>query len=40
MTESDVDRWRTLRQAGVALVLDVGGPHLPRIVHWGANLAT
>ena len=38
MTESDVDRWRTLRQAGVALVLDVGGPHLPRIVHWGADL--
>lgn len=28
----------TLRSAGVALVLDVSGPLLPRILHWGADL--
>ena len=32
------DRWLTLRRAGVMVALDVGGPHLPRVVHWGADL--
>lgn len=27
-----------LRAADVSLVLDVSGPHLPRVVHWGAAL--
>jgi alpha-galactosidase len=27
-----------LRAGGTALVLDVGGPALPRVVHWGADL--
>jgi alpha-galactosidase len=31
-------RWVSLRQAGVMVALDVGGPHLPRVVHWGADL--
>jgi alpha-galactosidase len=26
-----------LRSAGVALVVDVAGPHLPRVLHWGAD---
>jgi len=30
--------WLVLRRAGVAVVLDVAGPHLPRVVHWGADL--
>jgi alpha-galactosidase len=30
-------RWVQLRRAGVAVVLDVAGPDLPRIVHWGAD---
>jgi alpha-galactosidase len=30
--------WITLRRDGVMVVFDVGGPHLPRIVHWGADL--
>jgi alpha-galactosidase len=30
--------WLVLRRSGVMLVLDVGGPQLPRIVHWGADL--
>ncbi|WP_407345518.1 alpha-galactosidase [Pengzhenrongella phosphoraccumulans] len=28
----------TLRAAGVALVLDVAGPLLPRVLHWGTDL--
>jgi alpha-galactosidase len=28
----------TLRAAGVALVVDVAGPLLPRVLHWGADL--
>jgi alpha-galactosidase len=32
------DSWRALRRAGVMVALDVGGPHLPRIVHWGADV--
>jgi len=28
----------TLRAAGVALVLDVAGPLLPRVLHWGPDL--
>ena len=28
----------TLRSAGVALVLDVSGPRLPRVLHWGCDL--
>jgi alpha-galactosidase len=28
----------TLRAAGVALVLDVAGPLLPRVLHWGSDL--
>ena len=27
-----------LRAAGVALVLDLGGDHLPSVLHWGADL--
>ncbi|MFD0592811.1 hypothetical protein ACFQZ4_09835 [Catellatospora coxensis] len=27
-----------LRAAGVSLVLDVAGPGLPRVLHWGADL--
>jgi alpha-galactosidase len=41
VTESSaarVDGVRVLRQAGVMVVLDVSGPQLPRIVHWGADL--
>lgn len=30
--------WRILRSAGAMVVLDVGGPHLPRVVYWGADL--
>jgi alpha-galactosidase len=30
--------WLALRRAGVMVAIDVGGPHLPRIVHWGADL--
>jgi alpha-galactosidase len=33
-----VQNWVTLRRAGVMAVFDVGGPHLPRIVHWGSDL--
>lgn len=32
------DRWLILRRAGVMVVLDVGGPVLPRVVHWGGDL--
>lgn len=28
----------SLRAAGVSLVLDVSGPRLPRVLHWGADL--
>jgi alpha-galactosidase len=28
----------TLRAAGVALVMDVAGPLLPRVLHWGSDL--
>jgi alpha-galactosidase len=31
-------RWVTLRRQGVMIVIDVGGPHLPRVVYWGADL--
>ncbi len=34
----DPQGWLALRRAGVMVALDVGGPHLPRIVHWGADL--
>jgi alpha-galactosidase len=27
-----------LRRAGVLVVLDAAGPHLPRVLHWGADL--
>lgn len=27
-----------LRSGGTSLVLDVAGPHLPRVLHWGADL--
>jgi alpha-galactosidase len=30
--------WLALRRAGVLVVLDVAGPHLPRVVYWGADL--
>lgn len=30
--------WLTLRSDGVMVALDIGGPHLPRVVHWGADL--
>src|SRR4051812_10640675 len=29
-----------LSRAGVQVVVEVDGPHLPRIVHWGADLGT
>lgn len=29
-----------LRAAGVSVVLDTGGPGLPRVLHWGADLGT
>jgi alpha-galactosidase len=32
-----VSEWVLLRAAGTALLLDVGGPGLPRVVHWGAD---
>jgi alpha-galactosidase len=38
MTPADGDRWLILRRAGVMVVLDVGGPALPRVVHWGCDL--
>ncbi len=28
----------SLRAADVQVLLDVGGPHLPRVLHWGADL--
>ncbi|MGH8889935.1 MAG: alpha-galactosidase [Acidothermaceae bacterium] len=31
-------RWLQLRRAGVMVVLDAGGPQLPRIVYWGADV--
>lgn len=31
-------RWLSLRRDGVMVVLDVGGPYLPRVVHWGHDL--
>ena len=30
--------WQRLRRDGVLVVLDIGGPHRPRIVYWGADL--
>jgi alpha-galactosidase len=30
--------WLCLRQGGVQVVLDIGGPSLPRVVHWGDDL--
>jgi alpha-galactosidase len=38
MTAADGDRWLILRRSGVLLVLDVGGPALPRVVHWGCDI--
>ncbi|GAB2686213.1 alpha-galactosidase [Thalassiella azotivora] len=35
---SEQPRVVTLRAAGTALVLDVAGPDLPRVLHWGADL--
>src|SRR6185437_8972320 len=35
---ADVRDWVLLRRAEVAVVLDVAGPTLPRILHWGADL--
>ena len=31
-------RWFFLRRGGVMVVLDAGGPYLPRIVYWGNDL--
>jgi alpha-galactosidase len=31
-------RWLSLRQRDVMVVVDVGGPYLPRVVYWGADL--
>jgi alpha-galactosidase len=36
--QSRLGDWLALRRAGVMVVLDVGGPHLPRIVYWGRDL--
>jgi alpha-galactosidase len=30
--------WTHLRRGGVSFILDVAGPQLPRVVHWGAGL--
>jgi alpha-galactosidase len=30
--------WIQLRRGGVSFILDVAGPQLPRVVHWGADL--
>lgn len=38
MTLPDEGRWLILRRAGVCVVLDVGGPTLPRVVHWGVEI--
>lgn len=32
------DRWAVLSRAGVMVLLDIGSPHLPRVVHWGRDL--
>ncbi|TDD67265.1 alpha-galactosidase [Jiangella aurantiaca] len=34
------DRMVTLARAGVALVLDLASPWLPRVLHWGADLGS
>jgi alpha-galactosidase len=31
-------RWLTLRHDGVLVILDIGGPSLPRVVYWGSDL--
>ncbi|GAA5185276.1 alpha-galactosidase [Rugosimonospora acidiphila] len=36
--QSHLGGWLPIRRAGVMVVLDVGGPHLPRIVYWGRDL--
>ncbi len=33
-----VDGIAHLRAAGTSLVLDIGGPRIPRVLHWGADL--
>ena len=35
---SAASTWVTLRRDGVMVIVDVGGPHLPRVVHWGRDL--
>src|SRR5450830_503522 len=35
---TDVSAVLHLRAAGVSFVMDPGGPHLPRVLHWGADL--
>jgi alpha-galactosidase len=30
--------WINVRRGGISIILDVSGPHLPRVVHWGADL--
>jgi alpha-galactosidase len=30
--------WINLRRGGISLILDVAGPQLPRVVHWGGDL--
>ncbi|GAA4347846.1 alpha-galactosidase [Angustibacter luteus] len=35
---SEPDRLVLLRAAGTSVLLDVGGPALPRVLHWGADV--
>ncbi len=36
--DGESSRWLSLRRDGVMVVLDAGGPYLPRVVHWGKDL--
>ena len=36
--DGESSRWLSLRRDGVMVVLDAGGPYLPRVVHWGNDL--
>ncbi|HTT89224.1 MAG TPA: alpha-galactosidase [Acidimicrobiales bacterium] len=38
VTDDPGSPWVSLRHDGVMLVLDTGGPHLPRVVYWGNDL--
>jgi alpha-galactosidase len=38
VTKRAKSRWLSLRRDGVMVVLDTGGPYLPRVVYWGSDL--